>query len=62
MFFRFGVRRTGSEDASLRRRGFELDFCTSLFAFNVNAVGLRKNSAEKRLHSQEKGQFCRKVF
>lgn len=44
---RFGVGRTGSEGASKRRRGFELDFCTSLFAFNVDAVGLRKNSAEK---------------
>lgn len=43
---RFGVGRTGSEGASQRRRGFELDFCTSLFAFNVDAVGLRKNSAE----------------
>lgn len=44
---RSGVGRTGSEGASKRRRGFELDFCTSLFAFIVEAVGLRKNSAEK---------------
>lgn len=41
--------RTGSEGVSKRRCGFELDFCTTLFAFNVIAVGLRRNSAEKGL-------------
>lgn len=46
--------RTGSEGVSKRRCGFELDFCTTLFAFNVIAVELRRNSAEKRFILEKK--------